>query len=487
MDRVVALSLRLSPRPDGSYEGLDVQERAGREYAAHTWPGVPIEVFREKGLSAAKDDAVRPEHDRLREWVRDGRVAHVWAVEQSRFQRDEVRWFLFAAELQAAGIDQVHTRRDGVIELGSVTAGIKAVIDAAEARTLKKRVNDRLSDNAARGLPPGSRPFGYVHGQNDAGEKTYIQVPEQADVIRRAAALITAGWSLGSVAQELHDQGHTGGHGGRILAGTVKRMVTNPTVAGYRVYRGQIVGRGNWEPILDEPTWQVMKARLLGNRSVRLSNGRTYEVGDAHRSGFRSSRTARKYLLSGLAVCDVCKAPMVATLKQVRSRHVQYLVCHPNRGGRGCTGVLYDPTEAYVLDELWAELDRPEFIAAIDDDASQARREEILRALSALDAQRRELAAIWARQQLTTEEWQAARGELDDQEVQLRAELVELPARVEPVDVAEVRASWLDWTLDEQREFVGIYIAAVIVKRAVPGARAFDDARITVEWRTARR
>ena len=37
--RYVALYLRLSPRPDGSYEGVDVQEWWGREYAAKTWPG----------------------------------------------------------------------------------------------------------------------------------------------------------------------------------------------------------------------------------------------------------------------------------------------------------------------------------------------------------------------------------------------------------------------------------------------------------------
>src|SRR4051794_13121341 len=97
----VALYCRLSPRPDGSYEGVDVQERWGRRYAAQHWPGLPVEVFADPGISAAKDDH-RPQFDRLREWIRAGRVAHLWAVEQTRVERKEIGWFELAAELDAA-------------------------------------------------------------------------------------------------------------------------------------------------------------------------------------------------------------------------------------------------------------------------------------------------------------------------------------------------------------------------------------------------
>jgi hypothetical protein len=44
-----ALYCRLSPRPDGSYEGVEDQEKWGREYAASKWPGEPVEVFPRAG------------------------------------------------------------------------------------------------------------------------------------------------------------------------------------------------------------------------------------------------------------------------------------------------------------------------------------------------------------------------------------------------------------------------------------------------------
>jgi site-specific DNA recombinase len=481
MSRVVALYLRLSPRPDGSYEGLDVQERAGREYAARVWPGVPVELFRDEGISAARDDTVRPGFERFRQWVREGRIAHVWSIEQSRLERKEADWFELAAELDAAGLGEVHTRREGVVEVRGVSAGITAVINANEIRKLKQRINDRLDDNAAQGMPPGSRPFGYRHATVD-GVKTYEVVPDQAAIIREIADLVQRGWSLTNIARDLTARGITGAHGGALRSGTITSMVTNASVAGYRTHRGDIVGRGNWEPILDEPTWQAVRAKLSAPRVVQRVDGGVYPL-----SGRRRHGNGRKYALSGLMFCGVCKAPLVISVKQLtrgRKRSVPYALCHPNSGGRACVGVMYEPTEAYVLDELWVELDRPEFLEALTADDHEGRRDEITKALTALDVRRRDLAKMWSANRLTTDEWQAAKDGLDEQEAELRADLAAIPATVEPVDVEHARRAWPYMTLDEQREFLGMFVASVTIKRATPGARAFDPDRVEVAFRS---
>jgi site-specific DNA recombinase len=77
-------------------------------------------------------------------------------------------------------------------------------------------------------------------------------------------------------------------------------MVTNPTVTGHRVHRGRVVGRGCWEPILDEATWQAVKAKLAAPRVVRRKDGFTYPVGSAH----VGNPGGRRYVLTGgLARC----------------------------------------------------------------------------------------------------------------------------------------------------------------------------------------
>ena len=152
----VALYTRLSPKPSGGYEGVDDQIKWGTAYAAQAWPGEPIEVFADRGKSAGRDDVKRPDFDRLREWVVAGKLTHVWTVEQSRIARDEMTWFRFAAVLDAAGITEVHTNRDGIVRVGDEVAGIKAVINAAERRKMLKRQADTLAEKAVRGEPIGT-------------------------------------------------------------------------------------------------------------------------------------------------------------------------------------------------------------------------------------------------------------------------------------------------------------------------------------------
>lgn len=512
MTRYVALVCRLSPRPDGSYEGVDLQERWGRDYAAVAWPGVPIEVFADKGISGESDD--RPGFERFREWLADGRIVHVWASEQTRLERREVEWFRLAGELVAAGIGEVHTKRDGIVRVQDAVAGIKAVLAADELRKIKKRVNDRLAENAADGLPPGSRPFGYAHGVTAQGVKTYVVIEEQAEAIRWAAERVLSGWALGNIAAALRERGVHGAHrvkvrdgdgrvvtedgtpvedGGRavtrpstITDASVRSWLSSPTVAGFRVHDKRIVGRGNWPPILDEETWQACRLRMSLPRTVLRSDGGTYPVTEAH----KGNPTGRRYLLTGgLAVCGVCLAPMVASVMKRKGQSKPYYLCHPNKRrpngepAGACVGILGLELEQHVVDQLFAELDKPAFLEAIAVDEYAGRRDEITTALQGIEGQRASLAELWATPgELTDAEWRTARRALAENEQRLLRELAEVPRPAQHVDIAGARAAWPSMPLDEKREFLRLYIAQVTVYRAKPGTRGFDTDRVGIDW-----
>lgn len=475
MTKHVALYCRLSPRPDGKYEGVDLQERWGRDYAASAWPDLPIEVFPDIGISAANGDN-RPEYERLREWIRADKVSHVWCVEQSRLERREVEWFTLAAELDAAGITEVHTNRDGIMRVRDEVAGIKAVLAAGEVRKLKARVNDRLAEIAAEGRPHGGRTFGYRSATDDDGGKTLAIVPEQANELRDAADKILAGWSLSNVAADLTRRGVSGANGRPINYHTLRKMLTNPTIAGQRAYRGRIVGPGIWEPILDMATWQAVRAKLSKPRSVQTSTGGTYEI------TMQSPRSRRRYLLTGgIAVCGVCDAPMGAQRRKVKGRQVDGIYfCRRSF----CVGIMADGLEDHVRDELLNEFDRPEFLDALAVDGHQERRDDIVQALGNVETQRNELAELWATPgELTAAEWRTARRALAEQEDQLRDELASLPPPRLDVDISHVREAWPDMTLDEKREMLSMFIDRVVVNRAKPGTRAFDSDRVEIMWR----
>src|ERR1017187_5980622 len=79
--RHIALYLRISQDKRGRAEGVDAQERRGREYAGSAWPGLPVVIYCDNDLTAARDDVVRPAYERLREAIDRGEVAHLWTDE----------------------------------------------------------------------------------------------------------------------------------------------------------------------------------------------------------------------------------------------------------------------------------------------------------------------------------------------------------------------------------------------------------------------
>lgn len=484
--RVIAIIARLSPRPDGQYEGVKSQEKWGRAYAARMWPGMPCEVFADEGVSAT-NGAERPELERFLRWVADGRIAHVWAVEQSRLSREvdgRYPWFAIAGQLDAAGIEKLHTDRDGIVRVRDEVAGIKAVLAAAEVRKMTQRINDRLGEIAASGQPPGVRPFGYRHARKGKGKdapRTYAIVKDQADAIRWAADKVLAGWSLSNIAAELDAQGMRGTHGGKITASAVRTFLRAPSIAGIRVHKGREVGKGNWPPILDESQWRAVVAQLAQNRIVRRRDGGTYEISDVH----RGQPKGLKYVLTGgLAVCGKCGHALVGTNKRMSNgRQKPYLVCHPKKGGKGCVGIMLPETEDHVAKLIFDGLDSPELLKAIADDTRQGERDDILAKLDGLTARRAELADLWTDGELTAAEWSRSRARMAERERELRDQLDQLPPPVVAFDLEHARTAYGSMTLDERRAFVRLFLERVTIHpSAMDGHKGFDDRRVTVDW-----
>jgi site-specific DNA recombinase len=438
-------------------------------------------VFADAGISAANSDH-RPDYERFREWLAAGRIAHVWTVEQTRLERREVEWFRLAAELDAAGINELHTNRDGIVRVRDEVAGIKAVLAAGEVRKMKKRVNDRLAENAANGSPAGGISYAHRRVVDENGNKTLEIIPERAEIVREAAERVLAGWGLNSIAKDLAERGVLGAQGGTISRRGLKWMLTSPSVAGHRVYQKRIVRRNCYPAVLDEATWQAVCAKLSQPRRVKRADGKPDVVINEK---FFGRSGARKYLLTGgIAVCGVCRSPLAGTTRKIRKQdRVPYLECQRRLEGDGCVGIKMAPVDKFVVSELFTELDKPEFLDQLSADDHAARRDEIGEELTAAEGRRRKLAAAWAKSELTDGEWQTARQEITEYEQQLNAELAALPSPTVAVDIATAKAAWPDMTLEEQREFLMMFINHVAIVRGWGGGKGVNTSRIKIEWR----
>lgn len=505
---VVALYCRISYDKNGRSEGVEAQERWGRAYAARHWPNLPIEVFVDNDISAADPNQERPDFERLRQWVRDGRVAQLWGVEQYRIVRQPVEWFGFADELEAAGVTEVHTDRDGIIRVQDDVAGIKAVLGAGEVRRLKRRLKDKFSDEAARGLAPTVRCLGYKLAKTETGDRTYAQIPEEADAIRWAAEAFLSGWNDQMLAAEWRTRGLSGAHRVRVrdpetgeyLLGedgqpvrqasvvtgkTVRQALTNPAIAGLRSYHGEIVAKGNWEPIISEETRQQILARIGSARNVQTADGGVYRI-DPAATQVRG-RTRRKYLLTGgTAVCDVCSAPLAAAKRKFRSGSGPYYFCTKQLGGKGCVGIAAAPFEEYVKQQILAEIATESFIERFTKDVFAAERERLTQQLVSISSKRGDLAAAWAADALDMEEWQRARSGLDQREQSLRMQLAAVPPPPERVNLEALKDPRVRELLNlgEWREYVDMFVGRVVVRRAKPPYQHIDlKARVSIEFK----
>jgi hypothetical protein len=111
--------------------------------------------------------------------------------------------------------------------------------------------------------------------------------------------------SLTAIVADLNARGARTSTGRPWRPTELRRALVRPRNAGLMVHRGQVVGPAGWPPILDEATWRGVCA-VLGDPGRRTN-----------------TTVARRWLLSGLAVCGVCGDPVKSFSASTRRRNTK--------------------------------------------------------------------------------------------------------------------------------------------------------------------
>jgi site-specific DNA recombinase len=224
-----------------------------------------------------------------------------------------------------------------------------------ESEQLARRVRAKMAERAESGQPHGRIAYGWRREQvyDDQGRRQGskdVLHPEQAEVVRSCAAALLAGESLRAVAADLNARGVLSLNGKPWTTTTLRGVLLRERNVGQRVHQGQVVGPGDWEPVLDPDTYQRLVS-LLTDPSRRSS----------------PPSSAIKYLLSGLARCGVCAGPMrVLTAGRDGRKNDSYVCQHGYHVRRSREGL-----DALVTGLVTARLARPDAAALLSrsDDA----------------------------------------------------------------------------------------------------------------------
>lgn len=307
------------------------------------------------------------------------------------------------------------------------------VSNAYESELLSIRTRRGHAGAAAAGLPPGGPvPFGYrrVFNPDTGVREGWVPDETTAGQVSELFRRVGKGDPLLRIANDMG-----------LTTNAVRRIARNPLYLGIRTHNG-VEHRGNWEPLVTAAAFRDAR-QVLGDPARRIT---------------RPGR--QKHLLTYLACCDVCDAPI--------EQAVGYYRCTRKR----CVSApLRDIDHALrrVMLGLLAQPDSLQAMATTDD----------------TEANRWQAEADRLRGQ--AKEWEAIAGRGKDSPARVAAILLDLEDRIQQADRAARAARlpaavrdllddpdgdaaqwWDDATVVARRQLVKA-VAEVRISRGIPG------------------
>jgi site-specific DNA recombinase len=438
-----------------------------------------VDVYRDVDVSAYDRRVRRPEFDRLKTDLSDGRIDAVvfWKLDRlARRTRDvtEVLDLLDEHGAMASVQDSLDTSTPhgrGMVELMTTMAYIASADTSARVKRAKL-------EEARGGRDPGGGllPFGWKvetveRTEGDRTRQVMISSdeadPAQAaalqEVVRR---FLDDGASLSGLAKELTARGfrtNPGRHsptGKEIVITNLRGVLTNPRLAGYRQHRGggdrHVIDLypATWEAIVSEDQFRRLQERF-GNRVVDTEDGLKLVIRGTERRQVSTERN----LLTGLIWCGACATGRMRLMRS-KKNGTRY-VCR----ACGSIAIGQDVAERHVVGEALTLLmgrrmlghDRPDVdLAALETELDGLR--DRLRDLSV---------ARFVDGRITDDEYEVARGPLHERVAAAEGRLTQAkemrPAPI-PGDVREGFDTWWDKaTLAERRRVLEGTVDRIVI------------------------
>lgn len=442
--RRAGIYLRISLDQTGQRLGV-TRQRRDCEAKARDRGWTVTQIYEDNDTSAFAKR--RPAYEQLLADLEAGAInaVIVWDLDRLTRRPIEIEHFIDLADRTGCALASVGGDVDLSTDNGRLFARIKGAVARAEVERKSTRMKAANIQRAEAGKPPagGIRLFGYELGGQ-------VVVEEEALLLKQAAEQLLAGGTVHGIVRWLNEQGSTSTRGGPWHPMEFRRIIANPRLAALRRYRGEIVARGTWPPILDEDTHHAIKALLADPAR--------------HKAG-----PPRKYLLSGIGRCGVCGQRLFGAtdgpkgwLYRCESR------AHVSRRA--------EPVEDYVVAVLLervaaGELERPPSPApkpADDDELLRARLNGLSEAFAVGDIDRLQLQAGTRRLRARLEALSAARG----------ASVSRSPLRP-LLDAEDPWVAWGAMPFDVQRAIISAGLQ-VVIHPPGRGAKRFNPDTVQI-------
>lgn len=463
----VGIYCRISFADEGDDLGVKRQEVDARNLCERLGWSVG-RVFTDNSVSAYKRYVIRPEWEALLTALEGGTIGGIVSYDVDRIAR-QPRDLERLIDIYEANPKLVFATVSGEIDLsksdGRLMARIMVSFANKSSADTGRRVARKHLELAQLGKISGggTRPYGY-----EIGGKTVREA--EAQIIRQLADRVMAGESLTSIAKSLDAAGvPTASGSGNWDRAAMRRILTGPRVAGFRVYRGSMLMdsdgkpvKGEWPAILDETTWEAVRLVLL----------------DQNRN-FNAGRIDRKYLLSGFLRCGRCQAKMYG----VHKRGLANYMCPVGRGCGNCIRRA-EAIDAHITELVLRYLESQE--VGTDIDVSTDVDDHIDTAIKDAEQSLANLIAEWDAGRMSDQVFFAAQARKEATLNTLKRQRA--GERRRQLHVAPVghgaRQIWEAANLSQRRAILADVVLAIqVMPKPLTAAKRFDPAYYRMQWK----
>ncbi|MGW2184711.1 recombinase family protein [Streptomyces sp. NPDC001719] len=464
--------------------GIEDQHRDMTDTAAKlNW--LVVYRYTDNDKSASKESVIRDDFEQLVNDLGAGTTPEgypihgVMAVNDDRLYRRPSDWerYLKAFTSQEG---RVYHDSNGVQDLYAEGFEIKGLVGVAmslsETRKKQRRSRNSHRSRAVRGQSVSAwRPFGWED------DKITLR-PKEAEAIRQAVEDVIAGASISEVTRQWKEAEFITSRGNLFQYQTVKQVLMNARLCGYREIKGELVRDGDDQPIVGE--WKA----IISPKEWFAVTAKIRERGRG--KGIPTGGLVHKYLLTGILRCgaqlddgSTCNNKMIGIKANdwLKYKHAYY--CKKTVDG-GCNKTYKrgDKTDKHVEDLVIAKL-MAEAEAATSEVPEWGKAEDLEAALQ----RRKTLEKRWQDGEVDDEMFFRNLPALESRIKELRADQAQHLAMKAEAEAAQedITATWKSKTLTQKRELIKKAVHAITVLPGGKGNKAFDVELLKPVWRSS--
>lgn len=479
---VSAVDLNMNPRVAVyARQSVKVDEGVARQVElanahAQSLGWVVIDTYLDNSVSATKARGPESQWARMLQDIDQGRVDTVVVVAIDRLLRRQADIFHLVEPTRKVRVVAIRNGIDTGTSTGKMTMGILVSVAEAEIDTKSERALPYRQARRAAGHPNAGRTvYGYrwVPQAVRGGETRYVVDERERVHVRYMFEETLGGASIGSIVRHLNDAGQTTRQGKPWLSSTVRRILLNPFLAGLLPpaqtlrYDSRAVDLdactiGAWEPIVTRDELVAVRARLM-NPKRKKQRGND-----------------RRWLLSGLAICDVCGGSVISCRTKDGDHGYRCKAGHFQRKGN-----IIDQAVADLVVSRLSLPDARDLLKPKDTVDVPA----LLTRQKAIEARVQSLVDFVADGTFSASDIKERKSLLDIEAATVEQELADALTNdplAEVITAEDVRAKWDALSLSRQREVVRL-ICTPVIHRVGKGVRVrtLDQADHTLHYQWA--